>query len=66
MKLSPEATIIEIEGSDWKFTLTPEEYEAWDIYADNHLGLLNWSYERTIAMFLNHFRRGINLNNPLV
>ena len=49
----------------WKESMTPEEYSAWNIYADNHPWLLGWSYERTLKMFLFNFRMKVNLNQPL-
>jgi len=56
---------VTIEGETWTATLTPTEFSAWEIYADAHEWLLNWSYEATLTMFLNHFRRGINLNERI-
>lgn len=48
------------------FTLTESEFTAWDIYAESHPHLVNnGGYRLTLEMFLAHFRRGINLNDPL-
>lgn len=57
---------VEIQGEEWSAKLTPEEYKAWIIYDESHPWLANsMSYESILAMFLSHFRRGINLNLPL-
>lgn len=56
---------VTIEGETWHATLTPEEFAAWNIYADRHEWLLNWSYEATLTMFWTNFRMGKNPNLPL-
>lgn len=57
-------SIVTIEGETWHAILTPAEYADWDQYANHHPHLVSDSYGRTLAMFPNHHRRGINLNNP--
>lgn len=61
----PEQATLTIEGATWHAKLTRAEYEAWSVYADRHPHVLSQSYERTLAMFLSHYRRGVNLNDPL-
>lgn len=53
---------VTIEGETWQSVLTAGEYAAWDQYATDHPYLLSQSYGRTLEMFLNHLRRGIDLN----
>lgn len=46
--------------------MTPEEFEEWSKYIDKRmltLGDTALHYCQAAEMFLNHFRRGINLNN---
>jgi hypothetical protein len=57
-----EPARVTIEGEGWHAILTPAELAAWDRYTPTHPHLLDWSYERTLAMFLSHLRRGIDLS----
>lgn len=55
-----------LEGTFVRETLTREEYQEWDKYADSHGRLLgSIGYEATLRVFLGHFRRGTNLNIPV-
>ena len=65
MKLAANVKTVTIEGDNWSFFLTPDEFAAWEIYAANHEYLLNWSYEFTLKMFLANFRVNVNLNVPV-
>jgi hypothetical protein len=56
---------VTLEGAMWKCQLSRAEWDAWDVYADNHEHLVVTSYKATLDMFLNHFRRGIDLNVPV-
>lgn len=53
--------ISEIGG--WKRRLTPTELTEWDKYDAEHLHLQQIPMPFVMDMFLNHFRRGINLNH---
>ncbi len=54
---------VTIEGETWRYTLTQEEYAAWDKYANSHPWLFaHGSYEGIIRMFLAHLRIGCDLN----
>lgn len=57
-------TIIVDDGSG--IEMTDDEFDAWCIYDKNHdqLTRTTHGYESTLNMFLSHYRRGINLNEP--
>ena len=53
---------MKIEGEFWTCEISKGEYKEWDRYANNHNHLLSQNYRGTLEMFLNHLKRGINLN----
>ena len=57
---------MKIEGEFWTCEISEWEYKEWNKYADSHKYLLTtnyWgAYWGVLEMFLNHLRRGINLN----
>lgn len=62
-----EANQVTIIGEGWERQLTKDEYDAWATYDNNHPVLAgSMPMEPILDMFLSHFRRGINLNLPLV
>ena len=54
---------MKIEGEFW--FKNQDEYREWDRYANSHNHLLIQDYPATLKMFLNHLRRGINLNKSV-
>jgi hypothetical protein len=56
---------IQIETETRFFAVTPQEYAEWVKYDEAHPHLTRLPFEGVFTMFLNHFRRGINLNEPL-
>lgn len=64
VNVQPQRTVT-IEGDTWRFSLTQEEYHEWVKYDESHPWLARLPYQAVLRMFLNHFRRGINLNVPV-
>jgi hypothetical protein len=54
-----------ITGETWRCSLSDDEYAEWVKYDDTHPQLNPIPMQFTLAMFINHLRRGINLNAPL-
>lgn len=65
MRDSVHTNRVVIEGETWVAYLTPEEYQEWIKYDNAHPQLSPLPVQSILEMFLNHFRRGVNLNQPL-